>query len=282
MKPGKLVVSIIFLSMTLLGFRTDNQELSSDLIEIDPCQSNNLAFKNGEVVVYKIYYNWNFVWLSAGEVTFTIREMQNDIHISAVGITYPSYEWFFKVNDYYSTLLDKKTLLPKEFTRDIEEGNYKLYNKIHFDQKTGKAVSYKGKNSTDDLKRVEYQFDECMHDMLSLVYYLRNVDYSNMKKNDVFPMKMFLDREAYNLKVTYNGKKKNTKVKSSGRYNTIHFSPETIAGKQFKEGTAMDVYVSDDKNKIPVMVESPVSVGSIKAVLIEHKNLKHPFTAKIN
>ena len=30
----------------------------------------NNAFQNGEELVYKIYYNLNFVWIPAGEVTF--------------------------------------------------------------------------------------------------------------------------------------------------------------------------------------------------------------------
>jgi len=248
--------------------------------EIDPCQMDNIAFKGGEQVTYKIYYNWNFVWLSAGEVTFSIRETQDEIHIAAVGKTYSTYEWFFKVQDYYNTVLDKKTLLPKVFTRDIEEGNYKIYNRIEFDQNSRKAVNFKGKTK-DDLKVTKYDFDHCVHDMLSMIYFLRNVDYSRMKKKDKFPVRIFLDGKNYLLDVTYKGAKNSLKVKSSGKYNTLHFSPQMIAGKQFNEGTVMDVYVSNDKNKIPVMVESPVSVGSIKAVLIEYKGLRHPFSGKL-
>ena len=40
------------------------------------------------------------------------------------------------------------------------------------------------------------------------------------------------------------------------------------------------VYVSDDKNRIPLLIESPVSVGSVKAVLKNYKGLKYNMTAK--
>jgi hypothetical protein len=43
----------------------------------------------------------------------------------------------------------------------------------------------------------------------------------------------------------------------------------------------MTVWVGDDENRIPVMIESPVSVGSVKVVLKSYKGLKYDFTAKV-
>ncbi len=66
------------------------------------------------------------------------------------------------------------------------------------------------------------------------------------------------------------------------RFNAIKFMPEVVAGNVFKENTAMSVYVSNDKNRIPLLIESPVSVGSIKAVLKDYSGLRHELSAKIN
>jgi len=46
-----------------------------------------------------LYYNWNFVWLSAGEVIFEIKDEGDYYHIDVTGRTYASYEWFCKVRD---------------------------------------------------------------------------------------------------------------------------------------------------------------------------------------
>lgn len=275
----KWLFSLPFLLIHTPEFRQQDVEVARGPV-VDPCYSESLAFGHGEEVVYKLYYNWNFVWLPAGEVIFRTREYSDDFHISAVGKTYPSYEWFFKVKDHYQSIVDKQTLLPKVFIRDIQEGNFKLYNKIVFDQKAGKAVSYKGPQK-DDVKIDEYGMDNCMHDMLSIIYFLRNVEFGSLKPKDEFPIRIFLDGEAWNLNVSYLGKKKNVSVKDGGTYNTVLFSPEVIAGNQFKEGTRMSVWVSDDNNRVPVLVESPVSVGSIKAVLKSYKGLRHPFAAKV-
>jgi hypothetical protein len=40
-----------------------------------------------------------------------------------------------------------------------------------------------------------------------------------------------------------------------------------VAGAVFDEETTMTIYTATDDLKIPLMVESPVSIGSVKAVL---------------
>ena len=59
------------------------------------------------------------------------------------------------------------------------------------------------------------------------------------------------------------------------RYNTVIVSPEVISGEVFEEGTEMNIYVSDDNNRVPLLIESPVSVGSVKAVLKNYSGLKY-------
>jgi hypothetical protein len=39
------------------------------------------------------------------------------------------------------------------------------------------------------------------------------------------------------------------------------------------------VWVSDDANRIPVRVESPISVGSVKVDMMGYRNLRYPLTS---
>ena len=256
-------------------------ETSQTLIQ-EPCYMENTTFQVGEELTYKLYYNWKFIWLAAGEVTFKVEEdkaNQGQYHLSAVGRTFKSYEWFFKVRDYYDTYINKESLLPNVSYRDIREGKYKLYDRVVFDQEKGLATSYRG-DTSEKTKKKDYNIDACVHDLLSVVYYARNIDFDKYDEGQEFPVKIFMDKEVWPLNVKYKGKAKRKKVKGEGRYNTIKFSPQVIAGEVFKKGTEMNVYVSDDKNRIPVLIESPVSVGSVKAVLKKYKGLKYEMTAK--
>jgi len=89
-----------------------------------------------------------------------------------------------------------------------------------------------------------------------------------------------LDDENWKLNVKYLGNKMKKDIKELGKYNTFHFSPQVVKGSVFKESDQLNVFVSNDKNKIPLLIESPVSVGSVKVILKNYKGLKFPLDAK--
>ncbi len=246
----------------------------------ETCNTQNTVFQNGEEIVYKLYYNWNFVWVSAGEVVFRVKDMGDMYHFSVHGSTYKSYDWFFKVRDKYDTYVDKETLLPLMSIRDVQEGKYTLYDKITFDQRNNKATSLRGK-TRQTTKETVYDIDACMHDILSIVYFTRNLDFKEMDAGNEIPIKIFIDKETWPLKVHYKGKEANKRIKGQGKFNTIKFSPEVVSGYVFNEDTEMIVWASDDQNKIPLMIESPISVGSVKAVFKSYKGLRYDMSAKV-
>jgi hypothetical protein len=244
------------------------------------CSMKNNVFQDGEEVVYQVFYNWKFVWLSAGEVTFRVKEKKDQYHLSVIGTTYPSYEWFYKVEDKYDTYIDKETLLPDTSIRNIQEGKYHLYDKIVFDRNRNVAKSLRGKTK-ETAEFNEYEVEDCMHDILSIIYFSRNLEFDKMKEGADIPIKIFIDKETWPLRVRYLGKDSKKRIRGMGKYKTIMFSPQVISGYYFDDDTDMRVWVSDDKNRIPLLIETPISVGSIKAVLKEYKGLRYDFEAEL-
>ncbi|MFX5761066.1 DUF3108 domain-containing protein, partial [Acinetobacter baumannii] len=47
----------------------------------------------------------------------------------------------------------------------------------------------------------------------------------------------------------------------------------------FEGGEKMTVWVSDDPNHIPLRIESPISVGSVKVDMMQYKNLRYPLSS---
>ena len=247
--------------------------------ELDLCDTDDHNFQAGEQIVYELYYNWGFIWIPAGEVEFLVKDKEDFIEITAIGSTYQSYDSFYKVRDTFYSLIDKKTMLPVRFYRDIEEGRYIMFSEINFDQNNHKAtssVSRKGNTRIHD-----FEFANCMHDLLSILYYFRNLDYDQFEENQHFPVNVLLDDKIYDITVRYLGKDKNKKVKGLGRYKSLKFSMDLIAGHIFNEGDQMKIWIGDDSNKIALLVESPISIGSVKAVLSDYSGLKHDFESKI-
>lgn len=232
-----LSIALIFPGISMM----QEKENAYVPVENDQCYTENSTFQQGERIVYKVYYNWNFVWLAAGEVVFDVSESEHEYRISAVGKTYPSYEWFFKVRDYYSTNIDKETLLPNTFIRDVQEGGYTLYDKIDFDQGNMTGTSFRGKN-IEEAKLYNFALDQCMHDMLSIVYKMRNLDYSTFDENTSIPVKVFLDMETYPLEIKTEGREAKKWIKGQGYFNTIKVSPELIAGNVFDENQRMNIW----------------------------------------
>ncbi len=239
----------------------------------DFCSTKNTSFKDGEKLTFKVYYNLNFVWINAGNAYFNTKQEELDghkvYHVTGDGKTTKSYEWVYKVNDKYETYIDKETMLPLRFVRNVNEGGFKINQDIAFDQKKRKATSN---------KKV-YDIPKCTQDVLSAIFFARNIDYSKSKPGDKIPFSMFLDDKVYNLYIKYEGKEKiKTKM---GTFNSLKIVPLLIEGTIFSGGEKMTVWVSDDSNHVPLRINSPILVGSIKVDLIDYSKLRNPFTSII-
>jgi hypothetical protein len=258
----------IMLGILFLGFSV------SSYAQNDFCSTRNTSFKDGEKLMFKVYYNLNFVWINAGNAVFNIQQEEMNgrkvYHITGNGKTAKSYELFYKVKDKYETYIDKETMLPLRFVRNVNEGGFKIKQDVTFDHKKGKAVSD---------KKV-YDIPKCTQDVLSAIFYARNIDYNKYQPGDKIPFDMFLDDKVYNLYIKYVGKEEiKTKM---GTYNAIKIVPLLIEGTIFKGGEKMIVWVSDDTNHIPLRVESPILVGSIKVDLLAYDSLRNPFSGMIS
>lgn len=243
------------------------------------CGVKNIAFAPGEKLTYTIYYNWGFVWLPAGEVVFKVKENEENYLYTAVGKTYPAYNWIFEVDDYFYSYVDKKTLLPLRAKRNITEGGYKIINDIKFDQGKKELSSFVKINDKEP-KTIVKKFDSCMYDILSVIYNLRNIDKSTLNAGDQIPFSMMLDDEIYPLKLEYIGNIGPVEVKNLGIYDAVEISPAVIKGRVFDQNERMKVWISSSKNNVPLIIESPLAIGKIKVILQDFSNLRYPLLKK--
>jgi hypothetical protein len=237
----------------------------------DFCSIRNTAFKSSEHLNFKVFYTVVGAYFGAGEADFYLGvEKLNSktvYHITGTGKTYSFYDNFFKVRDKYESFIDTLTLQPYKFLRNIYEGGYKKYENVAFNQAANTAVTNAG----------VFKVPDCVQDVLSSIYYARNINFNKYKPGDKIPFTMFLDNEVYNLYIRYIGKEE---IKTKyGKFRAIHFKPLLIKGTIFEGGEKMEVWVSDDANHIPLRVESPISVGSVKVDMMGYDNLRYPLSS---
>lgn len=238
---------------------------------------NDMAFKNGEWFKYKLSYSG---WFKAGEATVNLNEDVNNnqlLHAKMIGKSTGAVNLFFKVYDRYESYFYKKNIKPYRFIRNINEGGYTKNIEILFDQttKVAKVNNFKKKLSNN------FSFNENSQDMVSVFYYLRNFfRIDDLDKNNEIAIDMFFDSENYSLKIKYLS----TEIINTnfGKILCHKIQPYVQSGRVFKKDESLTMWISADKNRIPMRIKADLIVGSIRIDLDSFSNLNHPFEIKFD
>jgi hypothetical protein len=270
MKPMFPVIkkSIVFLTATLFVFPLQSFQQNDGVEAFKPVQ--NKAFRMGERLVYRVHYGI----IDAGEAVLEVKQEEKVLggrptyHVVGRGYSTGAFDWFFKVRDRYESYIDREALVPIVFIRDVDEGGYKIYQTHYYNH-------YKNEVKSNDKI---FEVPPGVQDMISGFYFTRNIDFSEAKAGDVFTVPSFVDDQIWPLKIRYIGKEK---LKTSlGTFQCLKFRPVIQKGRVFKKEEDLNVWITDDKNKIPVRAEAEILVGSIKMDLKSYEGLANPI-AKI-
>jgi len=230
---------------------------------------NDPVFKVGEQLSYRLKYGF----FTAAEAE--LRVENTDIkynghpayHIVVEGKTAGSFDVFYKVRNRYESYVDQKTLLPYYYAENRHEGSWNHSDKVTFNHETDKITANKG----------TYPYSGKVFDFVSAYYFARTIDISKMHIGDKFELKYFLDDGINSLGITYVGKEKVTC--SMGTFNCLKFNPTILPGRIFKKNSKLYLWITDDKNRIPVKAQVEVILGSITMDLTGAKGLEFPLNA---
>jgi hypothetical protein len=235
----------------------------------------NNSFGRGEKLDFKVYYHSLVTGnVTAGYgsllVTQDNRKFMNrdTYHIVATGKSSGFFNMFFKVDDRFESYVDEDGIYPWLFTRRTREGGYKKDDEVNFNQLRGSAISRK--------KVTHIPIN--VQDIISSFFFARTLDGNTIKPGDVINLPFFLDDSVYYSKVKFFGRE--TIKTSLGRIKCLKLKPLMAKGAVFKEEYPMTLWVSDDGNKIPILAESAVIVGSVRMELIGFSGLLNPFSSK--
>lgn len=229
------------------------------------------AFKPGEKLTYVVHYGW----LNAGEAVVELKEGDREVAGRKVwvatgrGRSLGAFNTFYKVDDHYESHFDAKGVFPYAFVRRVNEGGYKFSQDYLYNP-------FKGEVTTQ--KKVTHKVPANVQDMLSAFYFARTMDLGSAREGDVFTIDCFLDDELWPLRMRYVGKE--TIKLRNGRYRCMKFQPVVQQGRIFKGNDDLNVWITDDGNRIPVLAQAKVLVGSIKMELHSYEGLAHPIATQ--
>jgi hypothetical protein len=238
--------------------------------------TDNNAFDYGEELTYKLRYSL-YINVYVGEAVLKVAPDPKIIgnkphyHIIGEGKSYKFYDAFMKVRDRYESYVNINNFLPSASIRVLNEGRF------HFDDLTVyNHYILEAKNKKGQV----HKMGKYSQDILSAIYLARTLEYKDSKNGDSFMMNIFIDDSNYVLGIKYLGRE-TIKGKDGNTYKCIKLAPILIVDRVFKTQNDMLLWVSDDKNKIPIKIYSAISVGAVYIDLYRYSGLKNPFQAKL-
>jgi len=264
MKKYLIIISFFFTSVSA---QNDSVKLNPTLRTI-----KNDAFKEGEVLKYRVHYGI----ISAGEAILEVKSDNQHFssrptwHIVGTGKSVGMFNWFFKVNDRYETYIDRQAMVPWMFIRRVDEGGWVIQEDVIFNPLTDSASSKASRNSKPAVEG-KYAVPDNIQDMVSAAFYARTLDFSNATVGQIYPMTAFIDNEVVPMNIKFIGRE--TISTKKGKFRCLMFRPLLQEGRIFKEQEDMTVWVSDDKNKIPIRAQTDILIGSIKMDLVDYSGL---------
>lgn len=252
---------LYFSVLYLFFFAGQNSKLSSQQIP------DKKPFKAGESLKYIMSYGW----IKGGEARLGIEKIQFNgkqvYHVKAIGKTIGITNSIYHVKDIYESWFDINNGLPYKSLMDLTEGKYKNYNIVNYNQAEKTVISKKsGKKSVKNN----------VFDIISAFYHLRQ-SFNNLKVGQTVTIHTYFHDEPWDLIIRYKG---NETIKTDfGKINCMKFKPIVEKGT-FKDEEALDIWISNDKNKVPIRVKMKLFVGSFKTDLVEYSGLVYPLNFK--
>jgi hypothetical protein len=219
-------------------------------------------------------YDVGYSFITAGEAVFSIPSIET-MHgrecyqvLFTVNST-PTFSFFYKVDDRYETILDKKGVFPWRFTQRIREGKYRNDFAAEFDQLSNIATTKAG----------SYAIPPYVHDVVSAMFYVRTLDYSKCRPGGKIFLQNFFKDTTYQLAVKFLGYQQISV--DAGTFNCVLVEPLIMEGGLFKSEGRIIIWMTNDERKIPVKVSTKVVVGSIDAELREYSGINGQIKAKV-
>lgn len=273
---------LFFRTLLLLGLSLSGSLAAQDLSDAQ----REIAFAGGEHLSYAVSYKAGLVHADVAEVTFrtTLERVgrRNLYRIEAVGKTYPFFNWFFDLNDSYISRLDASTLKPVDLTVEIREGGYRVSERYLYDWPNNRVTTLHYNHKRTDTTRRDLVLTDESFDALSLFFNLRCEDVSLFAAGENRHLSIVLPDTIRYINYRFV-KRENKQIKGLGKFRTLRFVCQlaTSSGESFEDGSEFTLWISDDRNKIPIYIESPIRVGSIRGRLLDARGLKYPLESMI-
>jgi hypothetical protein len=227
----------------------------------------------GEQLEFKLSYGWFTVGKAVWSTDKNFQTMSGEkcyyfkVRANSAGFLGS----FASVKDEWGEYM-RPDFMPVMAYRDLEEGKYVLDEKSYFDYSSRKIrteVVRKGNEKPD----AYFDMDKDRLAMLGGFMRMRCIDYAKYKPGDRIKIEAFFEGEPYELEVIYRGKEE---LKSKvGRIQSYKLTPILPENRLFPGKEPITVWISADRNRLPLRADANMYFGTAYVELTGYKNVKY-------
>ncbi|WP_299523814.1 DUF3108 domain-containing protein [Winogradskyella sp.] len=230
--------------------------------------AQNKTIAIGEKLVYAASYNMSGLLTDIAQVKMETSEVKTSksslMRLKCTATTYKDWDGFFKIRDLYESYVNPKTLTPFLYKRDISEGGYYKFMQYKYNHKAKLVNSLKRKKRKDGTtwdEKKSVKIKPATKDLVSTLYYIRNLDIHKASPGDQQNFTVLFDNEEHIITLKYIGKETiSTKL---GRKECYKLAIVAIKGSDLLKGKNDNLlWLTADANKIPVYAKFKIPVGN--------------------
>lgn len=229
------------------------------------------AFKN-ETLHYVIQYKWGLIHKDAGEATLSLRQSGGNYKVTLAARTKPWADKIYMTRDTLKASIRMRDLKPLSYEKITHEKGKYAKDVISYSfsgtSTIGHAKRYRIKNGKMNVAEKTLSASGPVYDMLSVFYYLRQLDYSQLSKNKIYTATVFSGNKQEKIKIRSLGIEKiKLRDKSTREAYHIKFNFTQEGGK--KSSDDIDTWISTDAAHIPLYLVGSLPVGQVRAYFVK-------------
>lgn len=224
----------------------------------------NGVFGVGETFLYVVKYGF----VPAGFATLEVRSVENvngrpAYYIMSRAKTNKATSVFFKVRDKNQSWMDVESLCSVSYEQQIREGLYRRNTHTRYDHPNGHFVYTKRRKGKEYV--IEGGIPAFVQDVLSSLYYVRT---QPMEVGSSISFDANSGGKTWPLTVTVGGLE--TIRVAAGKFDCYHLEPILAGEGIFQQQGKLEVWLTADERRMPVLLRSRVAVGAFDAELKEY------------
>ena len=228
-----------------------------------PGRTAAAAFDDEELE-FHIVYHWGLIWKHAATATMSIENSGGVYKAQLAARTRSWADKMYRVRDTLSCTIDKRGLRPMKYVKTTNEGKHHGTDIVKYSYTADSTLAActrlrPGREAVDTTLSTAGR----AYDMLSVFYYLRQLDFEKMNAGETVTTTMFSGKRQEILTLRCTGIEM-VELRDKSKHEAYHIKFRFTQDGQTKTSDDIDIWISTDDQHIPLMLRGKVSVGEIR------------------